>query len=52
MSTNLAAVVATVWIATQVAIIGYVSWLQPAVVGVSLIALLLNWLPSKSVMGE
>jgi len=52
VSTNLAAVVATVWIATQVAIIGYVSWLQPAVVGVSLIALLLNWLPSKSVMGE
>ena len=46
VSTNLAAVVATVWIAAQVAIIGYVSWLQPAVVGVAMIVLLLNRLSS------
>ena len=47
VSTNLAAVVATVWIAAQVAIIGFVSWLQPAVVGVALIVLLLNRLSSR-----
>ncbi len=41
----LAAVVLLGWIATQLAIIGYVSWLQPAMVGAAIaIAGLTGWL--------
>jgi hypothetical protein len=40
--TDVAGAVAIVWIAVQIAVIGYVSWLQPAVVGVAVTALLLN----------
>lgn len=42
---SLAAVVLLGWIATQLAIIGYVSWLQPAMVGAAIaIAGLTGWL--------
>ena len=32
-----------VWLIVQVAIIGYVSWLQPTIATVSILILLLNW---------
>lgn len=48
LSAYVAGVVAIMWIGTQVAIIGYVSWLQPAVVGIAVGVLVLNWAREKA----
>ena len=37
------AVIVMLWLAIQVAIIGYLSWMQPVTAGVALIILLLTW---------
>ena len=40
------------WLAVQVAIIGYTSWLQPAVAIAGIVVLLLNrWLPVQRTSG-
>lgn len=44
-ATDFAAVILLLWIATQVAVIGFVSWLQPAVAGVALVIGALNRTP-------
>jgi len=36
-------VVVLLWLAVQIAIIGYVSWMQPVTAGLILVILLLNW---------
>ena len=41
------------WIAVEVAIIGYVSWMQPATVAVGVLVLVLGWfLPGSGAMRE
>ena len=41
-------IVTLIWLTVQVAIIGYVSWMQPATTGAALIILLLSWqLPNE-----
>lgn len=41
------------WLAVQVAIIGYTSWLQPAVAIAGIVVLLLNrWLPVQRTSGQ
>jgi peptidoglycan/LPS O-acetylase OafA/YrhL len=37
-----------IWIATQVAIIGYVSWLQPTIAAMAMVILVLGWLFPKN----
>ena len=45
----LTAVLAFVWIAVQVSIIGYISWMQPATVTFGLIVLAIAWaMPEKT----
>ncbi len=39
----LAEVVGAIWLASQLAIIGYVSWMQPLTAGVLVLALVLAW---------
>jgi hypothetical protein len=36
-----------IWLITQVAIIGYVSWMQPATAITTIVILILNWIISK-----
>lgn len=40
----LAGMVTVIWLSVQVAMIGYVSWMQPTTAGVVAVILLLTWL--------
>lgn len=46
--TYLCGVIVLLWLAVQVAIIGYVSWMQPVTAGLILVILFLNWLTGKN----
>jgi len=49
----IAAVIVLAWLAVQVAIIGYVSWMQPATTIAAIIVLFLAWfLPKSSAEGH
>jgi hypothetical protein len=48
-ATVLSALISLIWIAVQVAIIGYVSWMQPAVAASALLIILLSWISVRAV---